>query len=230
MKVNAAIILCAGYGKRVNPLTLECPKPLLKINKKTLLQNTIMIIKKLGIKKIYINSFYLKNKLKDYLKKNNFGVSINIVDDGKNILGTGGGIKNILSNSKEQNFIIFNPDTIWDKVYLKYIKSMKEIYERRKLQNILLVVERKLSFDKSLKGDFCLANSILFKKKINDYIYTGCQILNKETFNNIKKKKFSIQFVWNNQLKKKCLNGFESKNIFYHITDLKIYKKISKNY
>ena len=203
MKVNAAIILCAGYGKRVNPLTLECPKPLLKINKKTLLQNTIMIIKKLGIKKIYINSFYLKNKLKDYLKKNNFGVSINIVDDGKNILGTGGGIKNILSNSKEQNFIIFNPDTIWDKVYLKYIKSMKEIYERRKLQNILLVVERKLSFDKSLKGDFCLANSILFKKKINDYIYTGCQILNKETFNNIKKKKFSIQFVWNNQLKKK---------------------------
>ena len=188
MKVNAAIILCAGYGKRVNPLTLECPKPLLKINKKTLLQNTIMIIKKLGIKKIYINSFYLKNKLKDYLKKNNFGVSINIVDDGKNILGTGGGIKNILSNSKEQNFIIFNPDTIWDKVYLKYIKSMKEIYERRKLQNILLVVERKLSFDKSLKGDFCLANSILFKKKINDYIYTGCQILNKETFNNIKKK------------------------------------------
>ena len=224
MKVNAAIILCAGYGKRVNPLTLECPKPLLKINKKTLLQNTIMIIKKLGIKKIYINSFYLKNKLKDYLKKNNFGVSINIVDDGKNILGTGGGIKNILSNSKEQNFIIFNPDTIWDKVYLKYIKSMKEIYERRKLQNILLVVERKLSFDKSLKGDFCLANTILFKKKINDYIYTGCQILNKETFNNIKKKKFSIQFVWNNQLKKKCLNGFESKNIFYHITDLKIYK------
>ena len=150
MKVNAAIILCAGYGKRVNPLTLECPKPLLKINKKTLLQNTIMIIKKLGIKKIYINSFYLKNKLKDYLKNNNFGVSINIVDDGKNILGTGGGIKNILSNSKEQNFIIFNPDTIWDKVYLKYIKSMKEIYERRKLQNILLVVERKLSFDKSL--------------------------------------------------------------------------------
>ena len=230
MKVNAAIILCAGYGKRVNPLTLECPKPLLKINKKTLLQNTIMIIKKLGIKKIYINSFYLKNKLKDYIKNNNFGVSINIVDDGKNILGTGGGIKNILSNSKEQNFIIFNPDTIWDKVYLKYIKSMKEIYERRKLQNILLVVERKLSFDKSLKGDFCLANSILFKKKINDYIYTGCQILNKETFNNIKKKKFSIQFVWNNQLKKKCLNGFESKNIFYHITDLKIYKKISKNY
>ena len=188
MKVNAAIILCAGYGKRVNPLTLECPKPLLKINKKTLLQNTIMIIKKLGIKKIYINSFYLKNKLKDYIKNNNFGVSINIVDDGKNILGTGGGIKNILSNSKEQNFIIFNPDTIWDKVYLKYIKSMKEIYERRKLQNILLVVERKLSFDKSLKGDFCLANSILFKKKINDYIYTGCQILNKETFNNIKKK------------------------------------------
>ncbi len=172
MKVKTAIILCAGYGKRVNPITLDCPKPLLKINKTTLLENTINIIKKIGIKNIYINSFYLKNKLKDYLCNNKFNININIIDDGKYLLGTGGGIKNILQNSKDKNFVVFNPDTLWDKTYLKYIKKMKEQYEKKKLKNFLLVVDKKLSFDKNLTGDFDLIDDRLdINKKKKIYFY-----------------------------------------------------------
>ena len=63
IKVNTAIILCAGYGKRLNPLTHSCPKPLLKINQNTLLKNNINFIKKIGVKKIFINSFFLKNRI-----------------------------------------------------------------------------------------------------------------------------------------------------------------------
>jgi Nucleoside-diphosphate-sugar pyrophosphorylase involved in lipopolysaccharide biosynthesis/translation initiation factor 2B, gamma/epsilon subunits (eIF-2Bgamma/eIF-2Bepsilon) len=59
MNIETALILCAGYGKRLNPLTLKTPKPLLKINEVTLLENTINLITKLGIKKIKINTFYL---------------------------------------------------------------------------------------------------------------------------------------------------------------------------
>ena len=61
MKVKTALILCAGLGKRLNPLTLEKPKPLLEINNLTLLENTINLIKNLGIKKIKLNTFYLKD-------------------------------------------------------------------------------------------------------------------------------------------------------------------------
>ena len=59
MEVKTALILCAGYGKRLNPITLSKPKPLIEINKITLLQNTINLIISLGIKNILINSFYL---------------------------------------------------------------------------------------------------------------------------------------------------------------------------
>ena len=72
MKINTALILCAGYGKRLNPLTLNDPKPLLKINKISLLENCINLIETLEIKKIIINTFYLKDKITNFLATKNF--------------------------------------------------------------------------------------------------------------------------------------------------------------
>ena len=72
MRVKKAIILSAGFGKRLNPLTLTNPKPLLKIKDKTLLENTIDILIKFGIEKIWINTHYLAKKIKSYIEKKNF--------------------------------------------------------------------------------------------------------------------------------------------------------------
>ena len=68
-KIDTAFILCAGFGKRLNPLTLNTPKPLLEINNLTLLENTINLIKYLNIKKIKLNTFYLKDKIELFIKK-----------------------------------------------------------------------------------------------------------------------------------------------------------------
>ena len=228
-KIKAAIILCAGYGKRLKPLTHQCPKPLLKINKITLLENNIKLIKKIGIKKIYLNSFHLKNKIFNYVNKNNFDIPIKVIEDGKLILGTGGGIKNILSKTNDQNFIVFNPDTIWNKNYINCIIKMRDIFIKKKLNNILLVVNKKLSFDRLLNGDFQLEKGKLKRTKFNKYIYTGCQIFNRELFKKITKETFSMQYIWNQQLKKGNLYGIESLNTFKHITDIRIYKKLSKS-
>ena len=70
MRIKTALILCAGFGKRLNPLTLEIPKPLLKLKNLTMLETCINTIIKLGIKKIYLNSFFLKDKISDYIKEN----------------------------------------------------------------------------------------------------------------------------------------------------------------
>ena len=98
MKINTALILCAGFGKRLNPITLNQPKALLKLNNVTLLENTINLIKELGIKKILLNTFYLKDQIRDYLNDKKFNVSIDIIEDGDEILDTGGGIKNMINN------------------------------------------------------------------------------------------------------------------------------------
>ena len=230
MKINTALVLCAGYGKRLNPLTLKNPKPLLKLNNLTLLENTINLIKKLGINEIKLNTFYLKDQIKIFIEEKNFNVKIEIIEDGNEILDTGGGIFNMINSLNEENFMVFNPDTVWSIDYLNCIKEMENFYFSKKIQNILMVVNKDLSFDKNLKGDFDLLDNQINKKKLNQYIFTGCQIINKKVFASIKNKSFSILQIWNDLIKENKLYGYESKNKFYHVTDLEIYNKLLKSY
>ena len=226
MKINTALILCAGFGKRLNPITLKKPKPLIEINNVTMLEKSINLIKELGINKIILNTFYLKDHISNFIKSKNFDININIVDDGKSILDTGGGILNMINQSTDDDFIVFNPDTIWSNDYKNEILKMEEIYFLRKLENILLLVNKNLSFDKNFSGDFNLTNNIISKNDKADFIYIGCQIINKKILNNQNVNKFSILNIWNKLIDKKKLFGFESKKKFYHLTDLNTFNKL----
>ena len=229
MKINTALILCAGYGKRLNPLTLTKPKPLIEVNNITLLENTINLIKKLNIKKIKINTFYLKNQIENFILKKDFDLDIEVINDGDQILDTGGGILNLVENSNENDFIVFNPDTIWNSKYLQTIKEMENFYFNNEVQNILMVVNKQISYDKNLKGDFSFKLNKLLNYEDRNYIFTGCQIINKNLFSNYKNTSFSISKICNELINDQKLYGFESLNEFIHITNLEIYNQLIKN-
>jgi MurNAc alpha-1-phosphate uridylyltransferase len=229
MKINTALILCAGYGKRLNPLTLEKPKPLLKINKITLLENCINLIKFLGIKKVIINTFYLNKEIKNFISVKKFNLNIKIINDGKEILNTGGGILNMINSSNESDFMTLNPDTVWDKNYADVVQNMEKFYFSNKIKNILLLANKNLSFDKELKGDFNLVDNKIKKDDQNDLIYTGCQIINKSLFESYSVNNFPISEVWNELIAKNKLYGYESSKEFYHLTNLKVYEDLLKN-
>ncbi len=226
MKINTALILCAGYGKRLNPITLDIPKPLLKVNNICVLEKSINLIKELGIKNILLNTFYLKEQIVRYINTNHFDLNIKVIDDGNEILNTGGGILNMMNNSNDENFLVFNPDTIWNLDYLNEIKNMENIFFSKNLDNLLLLVNKKLSFDQNLKGDFNLDDNKIKKGVDNSFIYTGCQILNKKLFKSYKVENFSVSRVWDDLIKLDKLNGMESKKKFYHLTNLEIFKKL----
>ena len=226
MKINTALILCAGLGKRLHPLTVTTPKPLLEINNITILETCINTIIKLGVKKIFLNTFHLKNQIFEFIKNKNFSIEIQIIEDGKEILDTGGGILNMIKNSTDDDFIVFNPDTLWDENYVNEINKMQNFYFLNKLNNILLSVNKKMSFDKNLKGDFDLINNLLNKNDNKRFIYIGCQILSRSLFEKYKIHSFSISEIWNELLKKNKLNGFESFKKFYHLTNLETFKKL----
>ena len=226
MKINTALILCAGLGKRLNPLTLTKPKPLLELDNLTILERCINVIIKFGAKKIFLNTFHLGSQIFQFIENKKFPIDIQIIEDGVEILDTGGGILNMIQNSKDDDFLIFNPDTLWNKDYVEEIKKMQDFYFSNKLNNILLLANKKLSFDKNLKGDFKLTNNLLKKDDNNDFIYIGCQILNKKLFEKYELHSFSILKIWNELLKKDKLNGFESSNKFFHLTNLETFKKL----
>ena len=226
MQINTALILCAGFGKRLNPITLNTPKPLLEIKDVSMLERCINLIEKLGVQKILINTFYLKDQFSVFLNSKNFNIDIKVIEDGEHILDTGGGIQNMIKDSNEKDFIIFNPDTIWSNDYKDEILKMEKMYFSEKLENILLLVNKKFRFDKKLKGDFNLKNNLINKEVEKEFIYIGCQIINKKLFIKQKIENYSILEIWNNLLDQKKLFGYESQKDFYHLTDLDIFKKL----
>ena len=226
MRIKTALILCAGLGKRLAPLTLKTPKPLLELNNKTILEICINTTLKLGVEKIFLNTFHLSEKISNFIKSQNFPVEIKIVDDGEEILDTGGGILNMINRSNDDDFLVFNPDTIWNESYVDEINNMQNYYFKNKLNNVLLVTKKQLSFDQNLTGDFELNKNLLKKGNNKSFIYIGCQILKKDLFRDYKVKNFSISEIWNELLKKNQLNGFESLNKFYHLTNLETFNKL----
>jgi MurNAc alpha-1-phosphate uridylyltransferase len=226
MRINTAFILCAGFGKRLNPLTLDTPKPLIKLKNITVLETCINLIESLGIQQIFINTFYLKDQIYNFISNKIFKSKISIIEDGESILDTGGGINNMMKHTSEDNVLVFNPDTIWNKNYFNEIIEMEKMYFSKKLKNILLLVKKELSFDKNLNGDFELKENLIIKNKDSKFIFTGCQIMNKKLLSDYKDKTFSITNVWNDLIEKEELYGFETDNDFYHLTDLETFKKL----
>ena len=227
--IKKAMILAAGFGKRMHPLTHNLPKPLLKIRNKTLLANTINFLKNFGIKEIVINVHYLGEQIVDYINKNNFNISIKTIIEKNKILDTGGGILNTINYFSHEPFLVINPDTIWSLNYLEELKLMEnDFFSNEKNKCSLLVVDKSKSFDSSFKGDFNLENNLINKKCLK-YIYTGLQIIKPETFNNIDDHIFSVSKIWDNLIDKKELRGTESKINFLHVSTLSIYKSLIKN-
>ena len=228
MKINTALILCAGYGKRLNPITLKIPKPLIEINEITLLENSINFLEKLEIENIKINTYYLHNQIQDFILNYKSNSKIEILNDGNEILDTGGGILNLINRSDENDFIVLNPDTVWGDNYLKTTINMMDYYFQKKVKNLLMIVNKENSFDERMRGDFSLSNEKLLKNKENNFIYTGLQIINKSLFKNEKVMPFSVTKIWDEAIKNEMLYGFESKEQFIHLTDLEIYNKLVK--
>ena len=227
--IKKAMILAAGFGKRLNQLTIDLPKPLLKIGKETLLSNTLNFLESYGAKEVVINVHYLREKILNYIKIKKFRMDIKIVEEKNNILDTGGGILNALNYFSNEPFLVINPDTVWNLQYLNELKKMEKLFfENEKIKSLLLIVNKNKSFDKSLKGDFSLKKNLISRKKEDNlnYIYTGLQIINPSIFINFQEKVFSINKVWNILIENNELHGIESDINFHHVSNLKIYNEL----
>ena len=228
MKVKKAIILGAGFGKRMRPITKKIPKPLVKINGVTLLENSIKFLISLGVKHIVVNAHHLHKEIVNFVKRKKFSSKIHVIVEKRKILDTGGGILNASKKFKKQIFFVLNPDTIWRKEYKKEFRKLEKVYLKNKKMTMLLVSKRK-SFDRSFRGDFNLnSKNQILRQKNNKFIFTGAQIINRSVFKKRKIKPFSMNEIWNDLIKKKELIGVTSGKKFFHINNYRIYKKLNK--
>lgn len=226
MKITTIMILAAGLGKRMKHYTKKVPKPLIKIGNETLIEKIIKNIEKNNFKKIVINIFYLKNKIKKELN-NKFKVKI-LYSEEKALLNTGGGIKNALKILNSREFFVINSDIIIEDKNNNPFKKLLNFWDPKRMDALLLLHPKK-----NLRGDFNIDKKKLIIDNKNDskYIFTGLQILKSKLFLEIKKKKFPLSLIYDGLIKKRRVFGVVFNGKWFHlgtIDTLKEYKKMIK--
>ena len=228
MKINKAMILAAGLGTRMQPLTLKTPKPLIKIGERNLLERSIDLLIQHGIKELVINVHHIADQIEDFIKNKDLKIKITISDERNELLDTGGGILKGTESFDEDPFIVMNPDTVWSNKYKDELSLLEELYSKTE-KICLLVVEKSLSFDSSFKGDFNVdENNRISRNKKNEFIFTGIQILNRKIFKKNKKKIFSMNEIWNDLIAEKNILALKSEQKFYHLNSKNVYEKLIK--
>ena len=227
MTINKAMILAAGFGKRMLPLTEKLPKSLIKIGPKNFLERSIELLIKIGVNEIAINTHYLSEEIENFVKNKNYQANIDLIKESE-LLDTGGGVLNATKKFENNPFFVLNPDTIWNKNYYEELKILENFYLANK-KPVLLLIDKKKSHDNSFKGDFNFTkNKYIIREDINQFIFTGAQIIDRSIFSGIKKKVFSMNLVWDQMIQEKKLLGQESSQTFFHVNTVKIYEELSK--
>ena len=220
------MVLAAGLGKRMQPLTLKTPKPLLEINKISLLERAIKLLINSDVEEISINVHHLPEQIEKFIREKKFKVEVNISKETDALLDTGGGILEATKHFDDNPFYVINPDTLWSDRYIEEVKRLEDSYFKNKKPTLLLV-NKKLSFDGSFKGDFNLTNNQISRDKKNDFIFTGLQIIKRSFLTSENSKVFSMNKIWNDLIANKELYGIESNLKFYHLNTHEMYLKIS---
>ncbi len=164
-----AIILSSGKGTRMMPLTKDTPKPMLEINGEYLLENKINLCRSAGLSDIYINVAYKKNVIINYIET--MDAVIKIIDEGDEPLGTASGIRNIIEEFDDKEFIVINSD-IWTDYNLEILKNSDLV---RNLAHIVLV-----KTPHYLKGDFdCVGSNLRVGE---EFVFSGIGKYHRELF------------------------------------------------
>ena len=217
----SGMILAAGFGKRMLPLTRDKPKPLIEINGLTLLGNSINFLTKLGCKEIIINTHYKHSQIQNLINTSYDNKNIKLVYE-EEILDTGGGVKNATSFFANDNILVINSDIYWQKKNLIDAKLVIKSYSKNHNMHLLLSKKNKSYGLSKSTGDFIIKSGKVYRFNEGDEIiyYSGLQMLHPNHLKNFPNKKFSFNEVWDYLINQESLFGNIMDSDWYHVGDI----------
>ncbi len=208
------LILAAGYGNRMDDLTKNIPKPMLKINQKMLIDYAIEIAQKISYQRIFVNTHYQNQILESYIKENYIDI---FISHEPNILGTGGAIKKI----QNDDLLILNTDNLWQETFINEINEAINFFNQNiNIENLLLVNSNGEKFDLEINSE----NIINFPSDSYNTQFQGCHIIRNNTLTQYPDI-FDIQDFWMNTSIKKKLYGYDTISVNPHVGTKELYLK-----
>ncbi len=232
--INQAIILAAGMGSRMKELTLNIPKPMLKVSGVSLIERHLNYLVQNNIKKVVINTYYKGEILEEFVKSLPVFKKLEIhFSRETELLGTAGGVKNALEFLEKDPFFVINSDAIYldDNLNFPSFKQLEQQWRPDDMLALILLARKNRAFGYYGKGDFDLNNKmqLSFNKESGEFIHIGMTIMDYRIFENYSDK--ILEFyptIYMDLILQSKLYGHIYQGQWLHIGDLKAYNEAPK--
>lgn len=223
-EIKRAMILAAGLGTRMAPLTLEKPKPLIALNGKPLIDYCIDRLIQNGIDFIVVNVHYLADQIIAHIEERQArekNVTFVISDERDAILESGGGIARSLAHFNGEPFLTYNSDSLWVEGMGSAIGRMKTRWNAESMDALMLLAPCTTAIGYEERGDFLMDPWGVLKRRperdLAPFVWTGLQIMHPRLFEGAPSGRFSINPLWDKAIAKGRLCGVRLDGVWIHV-------------
>jgi MurNAc alpha-1-phosphate uridylyltransferase len=219
---ETAMVLAAGLGKRMRPLTATRPKPLVEVAGKALIDHCFDRLRAAGVKKAVVNVHYLADRLEAHLKKRVQGIDIAVSDERPLLLETGGGLVHALPLIDADPFLVVNSDNLWVDGPVDSLRLLASNWDDARMDALLLLVPLARANCHKGQGDFHMAPSGALRRRkpgaVAPFVFTGIQIVSKRLFEGeLPEGPFSTNLLWDRAIDKGRLFGVVHQGLWFDV-------------
>ncbi len=215
-----AMILAAGLGQRMRPLTLTRPKPLIEVAGRPIIAHAVERLAAAGIAQAVVNVHYLPEAIEQWAA----GIDaprLVISDERERLLDTGGGVKKALPLLGRDPFFVLNGDSFWVEGAQPALERMRAVWDGRRMDCLLLLAAMTSAVGYSGKGDFLMAPDGQLERrpeaKVAPFVFAGCYLVHPRLFADSPEGPFSMNLLWNRAQERGRLHGLRHDGTWIHV-------------
>jgi len=219
--IKTAMVMAAGHGTRMRPLTNDRSKAMVEVGGKPLIDHMLDRLAEVGVERAVINVHAHADHLEAHLRRRKTGPKIIISDEREELLETGGGVVKALPLLGTDPIFICNIDAIWHP-FAPALEHLMTQWNPRKMDELLLCARADWSLGYAGKGDFNIHDDARLTRREGDradHVYAGVQIFKPELAKPFELERFSRNKIWDETLKRRKLFGMELPGYWMHVGD-----------
>ena len=218
---RTAMIMAAGLGKRMRPLTATKPKPLIEVNGKALLDHVLERLKVAGVRKVVVNVHYLAGALEAHLATRAHGLEVAISDERDLLLETGGGLVKAAPLIDCDPFLALNSDNLWIDGPADTIKLLASQWNEAKMDALLLLVPQARALGHKGQGDFHMDSAGRLRRRershVAPFVFTGIQMVSKRLLRDAPEGPFSTNLLWDRAMEEGRAFGAVHQGLWFDV-------------
>jgi N-acetyl-alpha-D-muramate 1-phosphate uridylyltransferase len=217
-----AMVLAAGYGERMRPLTLRMPKPLVPLAGRALLDHVLDRLATAGVKTAIVNVHYLPEQIEAHLAARLGRLPETLVSDERGVLlDTGGGVKKALPLLGRGPFFIHNADSVWSEGATPALTRMLRLWNPAKMDCLLLLAPSATSIGYAARGDFSMEPDGRLNRRgegeVVPFAFAGVSLCDERLFKDAPEGRFSLNLLWDKALARGKLYGMRMDGRWMHV-------------